>query len=109
MTDRLYIDLLIVDDDLAVDYAGEPLLVDNRASIAQDTKHLIRESGLMVALIGERNGAQRALLIQQLLRLIEEDERLVPGTVEITLLSLGVYAITAHTVKFGLIDFTINL
>lgn len=109
MSEHLYIDLLIADDDLAIDYAGEPTLCDNRVSIAQDLKHLIRESGLMVALIGERNGATRALLTQQLLRLIEEDERLIPGTIEITELSVNQYEITADTLKFGNLDFTINL
>jgi hypothetical protein len=109
VAESFYLDLTIIDDDLAIDYAGEPLLCDNRVSIAQDTKHLIRESGLMVALIGERNKATRAFLIQQLLRLIEEDERLIPGTIVITELSVNQFEITADTVKFGTLDFTINL
>lgn len=108
--ESLYVDLLIDNDgDLAVDSGLEPLLVDNRESIAQDIKHLIMESGLMIELIGDRNPVNRIYSIQKLVRLIEEDDRLIAGTIVITEVSLGVYAITADTVDFGSIDLTINL
>ena len=81
MSKPVYFDLLIVNDDLAIDSGGEPLIVTDRACIAQDTKHLIRESGLMVDLIGERSEAKRALNVQLLIQLIEDDIRLVPGTI----------------------------
>ncbi|RMN47656.1 hypothetical protein ALQ60_04785, partial [Pseudomonas syringae pv. papulans] len=46
-----YVDLLIMNNDLVLDPARQPLLVDDRASIAQDIAHLIRESGLLITLV----------------------------------------------------------
>lgn len=50
-----YIDLLIAGNDLVLDPSHQPLLVDDRASIAQDIAHMIRESGLLVTLVAERS------------------------------------------------------
>ena len=109
MSAVLYIDLQITDEDLAIDSGGEPLLVNNRNSIEQDIKNMIKESGLMLSLIGERNKMLQALIFQQLTLLLESDVRLVPGSVVITTLSLGVYAIAANTLDFGPVDLTVNL
>ena len=43
-----YIDLLIAHNDLILDSSQQPLLVVDRASIAQDIAHMIRDSGLLV-------------------------------------------------------------
>ena len=43
-----YIDLLIAGNDLVLDLSRQPLLIDDRASIAQDIAHMIRDSGLLV-------------------------------------------------------------
>jgi len=104
-----YIDLLITDNDLTLDIAGEPVLTDDRDSIAQDIKHLIRESGLLVEIIGQRNKQSVLLNLQKLTLLIEDDIRLVPGTVEITEQATELFFITANTVKFGTIQFNIGL
>jgi len=104
-----YIDLLITDNDLTLDIAGEPVLTDDRDSIAQDIKHLIRESGLLVEIIGQRNKQSVLLNLQKLQLLIEDDIRLVPGTIVITEQATELFFITADTVKFGSIDFTIGL
>jgi len=106
MTD--YLDLLITDNDLTLDIAGEPILTGDRDSIAQDIKHLIRESGLLVQIIGERRQAQIILNLRRLELLIEDDERLVPGTINIEQQSTSLFYITATTVKFGGINFTVN-
>lgn len=109
MVDGLYIDLWINDNDLTLDSGGEPVLVDDRSSIAQDIKNLIRESGLMVKIIGERDPVKVNDQLQKLTLLIEDDERLVPGTVEITASTLELYFIVADTYEFGPVDFFIGL
>ena len=100
----LYIDLLIVDNDLALDQSRQPLLVDDRASIAQDIAHMIRESGLLVTLVAERDRFRQRDCLQQLELLLEADERLVPGTARIIEQDTGVYLVTAKTVAFGDIE-----
>ena len=59
MPDDYYRDLLISKDDMTLDANGEPVLVTGRACIAQDIQHMIRESGLLVELVGERDGIRR--------------------------------------------------
>ncbi len=100
----LYIDLLITHNDLTLDPSNQPLLVDDRASIAQDIAHMIRESGLLVTLVAERDRFRQADCIQQLELLVEADVRLVPGTAQILGEGHGQYLVTAKTVEFGSIE-----
>ncbi len=102
-----YIDLLIQGNDLVLDAARQPQLIDDRASIAQDIAHMIRDSGLLVTLVAERSRQRQADCILQLELLVEDDERLVPGTARITQEGLGVYLVTAKTLKFGTIEVTL--
>jgi hypothetical protein len=99
-----YVDLLIVDNDLALDPSQQPRLIDDRACIAQDIAHMIRDSGLLVTLVAERDRLRQRDCIQQMELLVEADERLVPGTARITQLEPGQYLVTAKTLKFGLIE-----
>ncbi|WP_163831877.1 DUF2590 family protein [Spartinivicinus ruber] len=99
-----YIDLLIENNDLALTIAGEPQLISDRASIAQDIQHAIRESGLLVEMIGERHPEKRQGLIQQLTLLIEDDERLIPGTIVFHESSQGRYLLTADTYDYGPVE-----
>lgn len=99
-----YIDLLIAGNDLVLDPSRQPLLIDDRASIAQDIAHMIRDSGLLVTLVAERDRLKQRDCIQQLELLVEADERLVPGTAQITQLQAGQYLVTATTLKFGNIE-----
>ena len=99
-----YIDLRIVDNDLSLDPSRQPLLIDDRASIAQDIAHMIRESGLLVTLVAERRRLRQRDCIQQLELLVEADERLVPGTALIQSYDSGKYLVTAKTLKFGAIE-----
>lgn len=99
-----YIDLLIVDNDLVLDPSRQPVLIDDRASIAQDIAHMIRDSGLLVTLVAERNSLKQRDCVQRLELLVEADERLVPGTALITQLEPGQYLVTAKTMKFGTIE-----
>lgn len=100
----LYIDLLITNNDLTLDPSNQPLLVEDRASIAQDIGHMIRESGLLVTLVAERDRFRQSDCIQQLELLVEADVRLVPGTVRILEEGKGKYLITAKTVEFGSVE-----
>ena len=100
----LYIDLLITDNDLTLDPSNQPVLIDDRGSIAQDIAHMIRESGLLVTLVAERDRFRRADCIQQLELLVEADVRLVPGTALIQSYDSGKYLVTAKTLKFGAIE-----
>ena len=100
----LYIDLLITNNDLTLDPSNQPLLVEDRASIAQDIGHMIRESGLLVTLVAERDRFRQADCIQQLELLVEDDVRLVPGTVRILEEEKGKYLVTAKTVEFGSVE-----
>ncbi|CAI8949568.1 DUF2590 family protein [Pseudomonas sp. IT-P44] len=102
-----YIDLLIIDNDLVLDPSRQPVLIDDRASIAQDIAHMIRDSGLLVTLVAERNSLKQRDCIQRLELLVEADERLVPGTALITQLEPGQYLVTAKTMKFGTIEVTV--
>ena len=99
-----YIDLLIIDNDLALDLSQQPNLVDDRACIAQDIAHMIRDSGLLVTLVAERDRLRQRDCIQQMELLVENDERLVPGTAQISQMQPGKYLVTATTLKFGSIE-----
>jgi hypothetical protein len=99
-----YVDLLIVNNDLALDPSHQPLLVDDRACIAQDIAHMIRDSGLLVTLVAERDRLRQRDCIQQLELLVEDDQRLVPGTARIIQQEPGVYLVTAKALKFGSIE-----
>lgn len=102
-----YIDLLIQDNDLVLDLSRQPQLIDDRASIAQDIAHMIRDSGLLVTLVAERDRLKQRDCIQQLELLVEDDQRLVPGTAEIIQVEPGQYLVTATTLEFGKIEVTL--
>lgn len=103
-----YIDLRITNNDLTPGPGNEPSLLGDRDSIIQDTRHLIRDCGLLSACIGERDNAKIALLLQRLELKIEDDLRLVPGTIKITRQGTELFFITADTVKFGKISLQAN-
>ncbi|HCR3551201.1 TPA: DUF2590 family protein [Morganella morganii] len=107
--DSLYIDLLITDRDFTLNSGNEPVLCDNRASIAQDCVHAIIESGLATQLVGERSTTLRADLRNQIEMLVEDDERIVPGTVRVNEESQVKLWITADTYDFGRISQGVDL
>ena len=81
----------------------------NRKSIGQDIIHSILESGLATQLIGERSPTLRADIFTQLELLIEEDERIVPGTVEVSEENQKRLWVTASTYDFGGISAQVDL
>ncbi|EJJ3924119.1 DUF2590 family protein [Salmonella enterica] len=99
--ESLYIDLLITDGDFTLNSASEPVLCDNSRSIGQDMVHALAESGLPYRLVAENSPTLRADLFTQMAILLEEDERLIPGTVFIDEERPGHLLITAETWDFG--------
>ncbi|WP_067585288.1 DUF2590 family protein [Endozoicomonas ascidiicola] len=76
-------DILITDRDLTLDPAGIPDYVTQRPSITQDIVHMILESGLLIELVGERSRAKWTGNMTRIEMLVEDDERIIPGTVVI--------------------------
>lgn len=109
MSDLLYIDLLIDNGDFVLNAGYEPELCNNRQSIGQDIVHAILESGLITRLIAERSPTMRADIFTQLELLVENDERIVPGTVEITEENLARLWVTASTYEFGSLSYRVDL
>ncbi|MCX2834453.1 DUF2590 family protein [Microbulbifer thermotolerans] len=107
MAEAKYQDLLIVNNDIALDDVGVPLGISDRASIAQDIKHMIRESGLLVELVGERDSDKVALNLQRLENLVETDVRIVPGTASITRLDTETFLVRARTQDYGHLEFNL--
>lgn len=104
MADEKYFDLLVSDDDLTLDRGGNPERCFDRDSIAQDIQHMIRETGLLVELVGNRDARKKAENIVKLTIEVDNDERIVPGSCEIAEVELGVFYLTAETVEFGPIN-----
>jgi hypothetical protein len=108
----LYLDLLIENDDVALDADGLPQIVCDRESIAQDLCHAIRESGYLVAMVAERSADLRQLILQQIITLVEDDLRIVPGSASVVSSSSAplaeqVYSITATTTEFGTLELSL--
>ncbi|AUU27142.1 DUF2590 domain-containing protein [Citrobacter freundii] len=109
MSEILYIDLLINNGDFLLNAGHEPELCNNRKSIGQDIVHAIIESGLATQLIAERSPTLRADIFTRLELLIENDERIVPGTVEINEESQKRLWVTASTYDFGTLSYQVDL
>ncbi|EMJ5162281.1 DUF2590 family protein [Citrobacter freundii] len=109
MSEILYIDLLINNGDFSLNAGHEPELCNNRKSIGQDIVHAIIESGLATQLIAERSLTLRADIFTQLELLVENDERIVPGTVEINEESQKRLWVTASTYDFGTLSYQVDL
>ena len=104
-----YVDLKITDDDLTLDAGGEPELIYNKDCITQDVKHLIRDSGLLVEIVGQRDALKVRKLLKRLALLIEDDIRLIPGTVKITQAEKEIFNIEASTYKYSGLGLQVSL
>jgi hypothetical protein len=93
----IHIDLNIVDGDLDLDSLLQPTQLDERDVIAQDIKHRIIESGKLPLLIGLRNKSSAEQVLTELELIIEQDERLVPGTIKLTPTKSGYISVSAVT------------
>ncbi len=101
MADYKYQDILIENGDVVLDAGRNPILIQDRAVIAQDIKHAIIESDLAVDLIAERSPSKKADIRTKLELLVEEDVRLVPGTVRLDEPTEGTIYVFADTMDFG--------
>ncbi|HBC3454396.1 TPA: DUF2590 family protein [Vibrio parahaemolyticus] len=101
MADYKYQDILIENGDVVLDAGRNPILIQDRAVIAQDIKHAIIESNLAVDLIAERSPSKKADIRTKLELLVEEDIRLVPGTVRLDEPTEGTIYVFADTMDFG--------
>ncbi|MEN3260716.1 DUF2590 family protein [Sodalis endosymbiont of Spalangia cameroni] len=99
-----YRDLLITDGDFTLNSGHEPQRCADRVSITQDCAHALLESGLLTRLVAERSPTLRADLLMQATLLLEEDERLIPGTVLIDEETPKRLWVTAQTYDFGRIE-----
>lgn len=97
-----YSDIQIRDDDLALDGVQARIIYD-RDVILQDLRHALRESGLLIRLIGERLRGRRRLIEQEIIELVEADTRIVPGSVTLNEETNG-YLLAGRTYEFS--DFT---
>lgn len=105
MTD--YLDLLVTEGDFTLDAAANPLTARERNSLAQDIKHMVLETGLLIELVGERNPEKIQLNLGRIERKIDLDPRMVPGTGKVTVIDSETYYLTATTVDYG--DLTVDL
>ncbi|MGF1717819.1 DUF2590 family protein [Photobacterium chitinilyticum] len=104
-----YQDVLIENGDLVLDAGRNPILIQDRAVIAQDIKHAILESNLAVDLIAERSPSLKADIRTKLELLVEEDKRLVPGTVRLEEPQEGVIYVFAATIDFGDLSLSVDV
>lgn len=109
MSELLYIDLLIENGDFVLNTGSEPVTCNNRKSIQQDIAHAILESGLLTEMIAERSPTLRADILTRLELLIEDDERIIPGTVELTEETISRLWVTASTYDFGGISYGVDV
>ena len=91
------IDLNIINGDLSLDEVLTPQKLDKTNVIAQDIKHRILESGLLVKLICLRNTNAIAMILTEIELVVEQDLRLVPGTIDVTHSTTGSISIKADT------------
>jgi len=98
---NLHIDLSIIDGD----FDFSPNLTEKKLSgvdvIAQDVKHRILESGLLIKLIKLRNDNAVAPVLTELELEVEKDDRLKPGTIFITKNDDHTLTIEADTKESG--------
>ncbi|RZG05505.1 DUF2590 family protein [Pseudoalteromonas sp. CO348] len=98
------IDLNIVDGDIHLDSLFNPSQINDRDVVAQDIKHRIIESKKLPLLIGLRNKDHIAKVLTEIELIVEQDDRLVPGTIKITQLTTGLINVEADTRDYGRIE-----
>ncbi|MEI9743579.1 DUF2590 family protein [Enterobacter ludwigii] len=96
-----YTDLLITPaGDFTLDSGNEPVICRDLDSIGQDIRHAIIESGLATQLVAERSPTLRDDLMTQIELLVEDDERLIPGTIVVNQEAMTRITITAKAYGF---------
>lgn len=104
----LYRDLHISNGDVVLDAGLNPAYLTDRAAIAQDIVHAILDTGLAHLLVSERGTGVTADTQIQMKLLVEDDERIMPGTVRIEEVNSGEWWVFADTIDFGPISSSIG-
>lgn len=103
-----YIDLHISNGDVVLDAGLNPSYLTDRAAIAQDIVHAILDTGLAHLLISDRGTGVTADTQVKLKLLVEDDLRIMPGTVRIEQVASGQWWVFADTIDFGPISASIT-
>lgn len=91
----IFSDIKINLDDVELDSFSQPVFIYDIDVVIQDIRHAIRESGLLEHLISERSYKHQALVFNKLKMLVEQDERIEPGSSEVNQDGIGNILITA--------------
>jgi hypothetical protein len=100
-----HVDLLVDGDSIVLDAIGVPVLISGRASIAQDLKNMIRETGYLIEMIGERSNEKVTRNMVRIETKVEEDLRIKPGTAKVTRTDNNTFFVTATTIEYGDVEF----
>ncbi|ABM25701.1 conserved hypothetical protein [Shewanella sp. W3-18-1] len=103
----IYRDLHIEHGDVVLDVGLNPSYLTDRATIAQDIVHAILDTGLAHLLISDRGTGVTADTQIKLKLLVEDDVRIMPGTVRIEETASGQWWVFAETIDFGTISSSI--
>ncbi|MGS0824829.1 DUF2590 family protein [Shewanella sp. 0m-8] len=101
MSDCMFRDLHIQHGDLVLDAGLNPTYLTDRAVIAQDIVHAIIESGLANLLVSDRGTGVTADTQTRITLLVEDDLRIMPGTVKVEQVKAGQWWVFADTINFG--------
>lgn len=93
--------------DLVLDQGGMPAYIDGLACIAQDIQHMLMDTGLLLHLVGERSSLRWSVALQQIENEIEEDQRIIPGSVMIERVDEEQVRIEADTL-LGSLNWTLS-
>lgn len=99
MVNSTYQDLIVKDGDVQLQSLYQGDYVNDAEVIAQDIKHRLMESGVLVEMIGERSLSVRKVISNKIIILVEKDLRIISGSTEVQLHESDV-VITANT-QFG--------
>lgn len=97
----LYRDIEIKNGDVVLDAGQNQSYLTDRSAIAQDIANSIIENGLAHLLVGDRGTGIIADTKIKIKLLVEEDIRVLPGTVQVNQLDNGQWWVFAETIDFG--------
>lgn len=102
----LFRDLHIESGDVVLDAGHNPVNLTDRDVIAQDIVHAIFDAGLANLLVGDRGTGITQDTQTQIKLLVEDDVRIMPGTVKVEQNEnqKGQWWIHAKTIEFGSIS-----
>jgi hypothetical protein len=97
----IHIDLSVINRDLSLDSLLTPQTLTKADVIGQDVKHRLIESGLPFLLVGQRNKSGIDKVLTEIELVVEQDDRLVPGTIEIFYDTEKNIQVNAETKEYG--------